>query len=174
MFKRQANIEYRPYKPNHSQDKELTKRVREIGYTISTQHIGYIDSNSQLTLCEIAKAIRICSKINCWNSDDFNKIKKEDNSEDVVFARSTLAKLESLDNIREQYEKNNPPAPRSVFDTERIPKEVLIKNKIKHREKLLREVSRIKKQETINYDVNDSRSPSSQQEQQHHNYSRER
>lgn len=145
LFNKQDDIEHKPNKPSLSQNLKLTKQIREIGYTISKQHISYIDSKTQLTLTDLAKTMRICSFFNCWSKEDFTNLDITTHNADTAFAIDTISKLESLNNIRDQFETENPIKPRSYADIEHIPKETLQKNKQIYREKILKSIKKSKK-----------------------------
>ena len=148
LFNEQNNIDKRPHKPNSVQNANLIRQIREIGYTLNTKHIGYIDSKTQLTLNDLAKTMKICSVCNCWNNEDFERLNNNKISNEIIFAKETILKLESLENIRYLFEQENPQQPKSYADIESTPKETLEKSKIAWRRKIIEKENTIYKRWT--------------------------
>lgn len=174
LFNTQDDIEKRPYKPTPIQKKKITRQIREIGYTLSNKHINYIDPKTNLTLEDLAKTIRICSKINCWTTENFNDLIEDENNVEILFAKRTISKLESLDNIREQFELNNPIEPKSYADIEHIPKDTLYKSKKLYQGKLLKEMKRVKISDEKSENEESSRNQNNQFTEKNHIYTKEK
>ena len=130
LFQKQNSNKIKKHSPDNKTYNDLTNKVREIGYTISKQHIGYIDPKTKLTLGDVAKAMRICSYYSVWSIREIdNKINlaKDKVKEKLFFAKNIINKLENLDDVRKEFEKENPPAERGKYDVKNISKSQSLK-----------------------------------------------
>lgn len=115
--------------PKTKDYKKLVRKIREIGYTVETKHISYINDHPKLQLKDVAKTMKICACLNIWNLKDLED--KEDylynKNNEIKMVKNILSTLENLEPIREIFESKNPNIPKSNFDINNISKATLTK-----------------------------------------------
>lgn len=103
--------------------KLLVKKIREIGYTIETKHLSYVNNSPKLLLEDVARAMKICSYLNAWNVKDIEGCKnlQLDNNPEMELVKDVITQLENINPVREMFEKQCPIEPKSKFDVKNIP-----------------------------------------------------
>lgn len=142
--------------PNPSDYKLLVNKIREIGYTIETKHISYKQNNSQLTIEDVAKAMKICSYLNIWNLEKLN-IKKSlfiKNEVDYCLIKNIFQQLYNIEPVRELIENKQPPSPKSKFDIANTPKAKILNSVNRHNKKQEEELNKESSNETLNHKLN--------------------